>query len=266
MSKRFYIVTDLEGVSGVDSWTQTRTAEAEFDSAANAAAKEQLASETNACIEGIHAVFPNATVDILDGHGSGGLKADALSNGNYLRTPSFDPFERYEYEAQLYVGQHAMAGMPFAPLNHTQSSLHREYYRLNGTFIGEFAGGAIRAGLCGVPTVYLAGDDKAALEARMFVPDIETTVVKEGHGVQSASHVDPTTACDRIRTDTERAMQRIDDIPPLTGFEPPYEMDIRFVESDQALPERFRKPSVTAMWRDPHTLRLESETFTDVYP
>lgn len=263
---RYYIITDLEGVVGVDAWRQTRTAEDDFDEEGNAAAKAQLAREVNACIAGIHDRQPDATVDVLDGHGSGGLEAEALSGGNYLRTPDVDPFEAHDYDAMLYVGQHAMAGMPFAPLNHTQSSLHREYYKLNGTFIGEFAGGAIRAGINGVPTIYLAGDDKACLEAQMFVPEIETTAVKQGTGVQSAVHMDPDEACDRIREEVKTAIDRVDEIPPLAGFEPPYTMEIRFTEERDEVPDRFQEPNIDVTRVDPYTFRVTSDRFSDVYP
>lgn len=263
---RFYIITDLEGVVGVDAWRVTRTAEDDFDEAGNAAAKAQLAREVNACVDGIHDAYPEATVDVLDGHGSGGLEPDALADANYLRRPDTDPFEVYDYDAMLYVGQHAMAGMPFAPLNHTQSSLHREYYKLNGTFIGEFAGGAFRAGLAGVPTVYLAGDDKACLEAQMFVPGIATTAVKWGKGVQTAEHRTADAACELIRSDARTAVQRGEEVRPLTGFEPPYTMEIRFTEARDTVPERFQAPAIDARWRDAYTLRVESEEFTDVYP
>lgn len=269
MTRRFYIVTDLEGVVGVDSWTVTRTAEEDFDPQGNAEAKAQLAREVNACIEGIHGVFPDAAVDVLDGHGSGGLEESALEGGNYLRRPDFDPFERYEYEAMLYVGQHAMAGMPFAPLNHTQSSLHREYYKLNGTFIGEFAGAAFLAGLEGVPTIFLAGDDKAAHEAEMFVPEIETSVVKWGEGVEAARHRDPDAACDVVRAGAARAVDRLDEIPPLDRFDAPYTVEIRFYDPEtgrERVDSRTDRGRVDVTWLDEHTVRLESSAFGELYP
>lgn len=61
-----------------------------------------------------------------------------------------------------------------------------QYYRLNGVNIGEFAAFANWSGLNGVPTIFLAGDDKAALEARMFIPKIETVVSKLGKGLEAS--------------------------------------------------------------------------------
>ncbi|MDF2714515.1 MAG: D-aminopeptidase [Paenibacillus sp.] len=46
---KFLIMTDLEGVCGVDSFKQTRT----NDNADKGPAMKQLARETNACIAGI---------------------------------------------------------------------------------------------------------------------------------------------------------------------------------------------------------------------
>jgi D-amino peptidase len=105
-------------------------------------------------------------------------------------------------------------------------------------FVGEFTGGALVAGLQGVPTIYLSGDDKAASEAKVFIPEIETTIVKRGTGRESAIHLDQGAACAMIRRDSARAVQRIGEIPPFTGIRPPYTLEIRRVEplGDKLLP------------------------------
>ena len=157
---------------------------------------EQLGREVNACVSGIRSVHPDAAVDVWDGHGSGGLRESDVADARYLDDgkPYFDI---EEYTALLFVGQHAMAGTVDAPLAHTYSSTDIAYYRLNDTFVGEFGARAFVAGRQGVPTVYLAGDDKAAREAEMFVPDITTTAVKVGQGREAARHLPQDEACER---------------------------------------------------------------------
>jgi len=208
-------MTDLEGVVGVDAWSQVRHADDDFDEAEEARAMDELAREVNA----FRRTAPDAGIDVLDGHGRGGLREEDLRGATYRRRPDVDLFEEYDYDAQLYVGQHAMAGTAFGPLRHTQSSLHVEYYKVNDTFFGEFGGGAIGAGTRGVPTVFLAGDDKACHEADVFVPGIETVPVKYGYGEQVAEHRDREAVLEDIREGASRAVARRDEISPLDGIE-----------------------------------------------
>jgi D-amino peptidase len=222
---RHFVITDLEGVAGVDAWSQTgppAVIEEEKEEA-----MDQLGAEVNACIEGIRSTDPDATIDVLDGHGPGGLHQEHLEGATYLR----DVEECYALEdrdALYHVGQHAMAGTVGAPLRHTFSSTEIAYYKLNGTFIGEFGCHAFTAALQDTPAVLLTGDDKACHEAEMFVPGIETVAVKRGKGVESADHMDPDDACEAVYNGASRAAERIGAIPPLEGFEPPFELEIRF--------------------------------------
>lgn len=223
------VITDLEGVTGVDSFRQTRTGREER----KGAAMDQLAREVNACIEGIHSRVPEATVDVWDGHGSGGLREADLEGGRYLGEGR--PYFHLDgYDAVLFVGQHAMAGTPDGPLCHTYSSLAVDYYKLNGTFVGEFACRALLAGRQGVPTVFLAGDDKATLEAQQFVPEIGTAATKYGTGRESARHRDRGAVHEAIRRGAADAIDRLGEISPYTGIEPPYSLEIRYYEPANA--------------------------------
>lgn len=222
---KFFILTDLEGVAGTDSFAQTRTS----DAAMKESSMRQLTHEVNACAEGIRAVYPDAVIDVWDGHGNGGILPEELLGVNYIgRTPPSKPYYRLDgYTAMLFVGQHAMAGTIDAPLNHTYSSTEVMYYRLNGVYIGEFGARALVAGTQSVPTIFLSGDDKAALEAKMFIPEIETVATKQGKGVESAIHLDKAESCARIKEGTIRAVRRIGEIPPFAAIQPPYRFEAR---------------------------------------
>lgn len=271
------VITDLEGVVGVDSFSQTRTGR----EARKGAAMDQLAREVNACIEGVHSTAPDATVDVWDGHGSGGLRESDLDGGRYLGDgrPYFHLAEEGDgYDAVSFVGQHAMAGTPDAPLCHTYSSLAVDYYKLNGTFVGEFACRALLAGRQGVPTVFLAGDDKATLEAQQFVPGIETVATKYGTGRESARHRESEEVADAIRCGAARAVERVDSIPPYTGIEPPYTLEVRYYEPAKISkidriggwlrqyvpPLGAALPFATGVTRiDSRTIRIEAEEILD---
>lgn len=222
----FFILTDLEGTAGVDSFKQTRPSDG-FPEKIQAA-KKLLAREVNSCIEGIRLVYPDSQIDVWDGHGPGGLNAEDLIGGNYLRE-GYPYKQLMGYQAVLFVGQHAMAGTINAPLCHTYSSTTIAYYKLNGVFIGEFGARALIAGLQGVPTVFLSGDDKAVLESRMFVPEIETAVVKQGRGIEAAEHLSGDKASFVIREGAAKAVQRISNISPFTGISSPYVLEIAYL-------------------------------------
>jgi D-amino peptidase len=248
---RYFILTDLEGVAGNHSFAQTRTK----DLAAKEPGMRQLAKEVNACIEGIRSVDADADIDVWDGHGSGGIFPGDIVGANLL-PHTVKQFKKIpEYQALLFVGQHAMAGTPYAPLRHTYSSLHVAYYKLNGSYIGEFGGRAITAAHYKVRTIFIAGDDKAAHEAQILIPEIETAVVKWGKGEEDAVSLSSEEACAVIREGAARAVRRMDQIPLLQGFEPPFRLEIRYYEPMDR--ERRQKPGVTII--DDRTLVIETD-------
>jgi D-amino peptidase len=219
------IITDLEGVAGADYIHNPWTDEWRVP------AKRQLGREVNACIEGIRLACPDAWIAVWDGHGSGGLFPEDLSGVDrfYGRQPRYLPYLHLEgYHAVLFVGQHAMAGTPFAPLRHSYS-LNIAYMRLNGYFVGEFGLRAFMSGFQGVPTILLAGDDKAAFEAQALIPGIETAVVKRGlqDGVRHRTSDD---ACRAVREAAKRAIERLPEIAPLGGITAPYELEVRYTK------------------------------------
>lgn len=223
---RFYIVTDLEGPAGVDHWKQTREA-----GPAQEEAKQWLTGEVNATVSGIFDAEPQALVDVWDGHGSGGLLKEKLHpKARHLKDENpRKALAPAAYAAVFFVGQHAMAGTPRAPLAHTYSSRTIAYYRLNGFFVGEFGALAALAGSRGIPVVFVAGDDKAVLEAQAWVPGIVGVAVKQGRGLESVIHLSHKEACRLLRQRAAEACRNRAVIPPVR-LEPPYRLEIRYYE------------------------------------
>ncbi|MGI6610409.1 MAG: M55 family metallopeptidase [Limnochordia bacterium] len=248
---RFFVLTDLEGVAGVHSFSQTRKVELPQKEPG----MRQLAREVNACVEGIRAVYPDAEVDVWDGHGSGGMFREDIVAANFIPHTERPYRDLSGYAAVLFVGQHAMVGTPFAPLCHTYSSLSVAYYRLNGMFVGEFGARAFMTGLQGVPVIFLAGDDKAAHEAQVLIPEIETAVVKWGKGFEAAESLTSEKACDCVRQGAERAVRRLSEIPPLTGIEAPFTLEIRYYEPVD--PRRWQRPEVSII--DSRTVQITGQ-------
>ncbi len=224
---RIYIMTDLEGPAGVNRFTQTR--DFHDDPSQKDLAIALLTGEVNACVDGILDTDPQADIVIVDGHGNGGLdyysihpKAKVIMRGPMKSPTMLDQ----GFDAHFFVGQHAMAGTPNAPLCHTYSSKTVEYYKLNGMFVGEFGARTILGGTYGVPTVFISGDDKAVAEAKAMVPGIHGAIVKWGLGWEVALHLSHDAACALTRKTAAAATRDIPNIPPYI-MEPPYTFEAR---------------------------------------
>jgi len=223
---KYFIMTDLEGPAGVNRWVQTR----EGETPEKRAAMRLLTAEVNAAADGLFDADPDADVLVYDGHGTGGIVFEELDprvrvimHGAGMKLPCHLDSS---FDALLFVGQHAMADTPNAPLCHTYSSRRIEFYRLNGALIGEIGCLAAIVGEMGVPTIFLAGDDRACAEASAFVPGIATVATKQGLGIELALHLPAPRACADIRAGTARAVQLLPAISPVRLPEP-YELEIR---------------------------------------
>ncbi|MFI5381345.1 MAG: M55 family metallopeptidase [Tepidisphaerales bacterium] len=252
---RFYIVTDLEGAAGVDHWTQTREAGPAQD-----AARELLTDEVNAAVGGILDAEPHAAVDVWDGHGPGGLVKDKVDpRARYLREERpRKAFVTGAYDAVFFVGQHAMAGTPMAPLAHTYSSRNIAYYRLNGVFVGEFGALVALAGSRGIPVVFVSGDDKTILEAQAWVPGIVGAAVKQGRGLESAVHLSHEDACRLLRQRTGEACRKRAAIQPVC-LDPPYRLEIRYYEPLKSFVEQPGRKQV-----DSRTIQQEAADLAEL--
>jgi len=227
---KIYILTDLEGPAMVSRFAQTRDYKEQPE--LKAQAMSLLTGEVNAAVDGILDADPRAEVVVWDGHGSGGIdplafhpKAKLIARGP-IRAPYFLD---ETFDALFFVGQHAMAGTPDAPLCHTYSSKTIDYYKINGVRVGEFGARAMMAATLGVPAVMIAGDDKACAEARALVPGIHAAAVKQGLGIELALHLSPQAARELVRTVARAAVADIGNIPPV-AINPPYTQEIRVYE------------------------------------
>jgi D-amino peptidase len=233
---KIHVITDLEGAAMVFGFHQTRVSD---DSPAKAEAMRILTGEVNACIDGILDVDPKADVVVWDGHGSGGVVYELFHDRAKLlphrTTPA--PYGLDDtFDAVYFVGQHAMAGTPAAPLAHTYSSKTVEHYKLNGAPIGEFGMRAYMAGsLFDVPVAFLSGDDKAVAEALALVPNLVGVATKTGTGLESAISLGPGKARRLIREGAAKAAKRVrkGKIAPVT-LDPPYEWEVRVLEGQEA--------------------------------
>jgi D-amino peptidase len=183
---RIYVLTDLEGASGVYRFAQTRE-----EGPLQEKAREYLMEDLAAVVRGFRDAGASEVV-LLDGHGSGAFVPHlAEPGGRYLvgKHPSqllwgLDG----SYAGIAMIACHAMNGTSDGVLNHTQSSKSENRYWYNGVESGELAQAAIVAGHYGVPPIMVSGDVATCREAtRFFGPACVTVAVKEGINRESAT-------------------------------------------------------------------------------
>jgi D-amino peptidase len=218
---RIYLMTDLEGVAGVQnfqSWTGPGQPYYPL-------ARQLLTQEVNAAVHGFLAGGATSVV-VADGHGAGAVDiVDLDSRVEYMRGwPQGWPLGLDEggYDAVGVVGQHARSRTPLSNMAHTQSCEYLEL-SINGTAIGEFGQLVMCASELGIPTIFAAGEKAFAEEAQVLLPGIETVSVKrgtrQGRGDEcsaeqyeqrngSAIHLHPERARELIRAGAETAVLR----------------------------------------------------------
>lgn len=243
---RILIVTDLEGVGGVNNADeqllpgQRRYLES----------RRLLTGEVNAAVQGALDGGANEVV-IWDGHdGSRTLSIDEIHSSAKLiqgrPTPANYYLSERLYDGILFVGQHAMAGAPNAVLAHSQSfSVKR--ITINGKEVGEIGQIAAIAGYFGIPIIMLAGDEAACAEIRDLQPAAATVAVKRLAGKASTISLSHDEARRRIQDAARQAVSRAKDYQPwkISGD---VEMTIEY------LPQPPEHPDVRKMTYRGHTV------------
>jgi len=127
------------------------------------------------------------------------------------------------YDAQVIVGEHAMAGTPDGFISHAHSD--NTALRINGQYVGEVEWHTWLLGHYGVPTIMVTGDAATIREEKAFFPEIEGVCVKTAKWRDGAQCL-PT---DKARVAIERTASRV--LRGLAMFEPhvprsPIELDL----------------------------------------
>jgi D-amino peptidase len=184
--KKIYIITDLEGASGVYKFAQAY----ETDTPLAIKAREYFMGDLAAAVRGLR--DGGATeILVLDGHGNQAILPHLMEPGAKYLTglPRPDGIIGLDesFAGIVWVGQHAMMGAPDGVLHHTQSSRAENRYWYNDVESGELAQVAAIAGHFDVPPILVTGDEAACREAKQFFGDACVTVaVKKGVARESA--------------------------------------------------------------------------------
>ena len=257
-----YMMTDLEGVAGVDDWDPRH-----FDYANEAKGvfersevQRLLTGEVNAAAEGL---FEAGVEEVLinDAHGAGRtiLPEELISGVRIVRgkeRPCWLPGLGREFGALVQVGMHAMGYTPNACLAHSMSKGIK--YRVNGREVGEMEMAAFLTGQIGIPWVFTSGDLHACRESEDWVPGIVTASVKEGLSEVCAIHLSPTDARKLIRERVQEGVSKAAEIVPIVP-DGPITME---VEREDPFPADIREGAERV---DPFTIRFVGDTFWQVF-
>lgn len=183
---KIYIVTDLEGISGVYKFAQTR----EKDSPLNREACEYFMGDVAAVVRGLREAGATEVL-VLDGHGTQAVIPHLMEPGAKYVTGLPRPGVLWgldkSFAGIIMLGYHAMMGTSDGVLHHTQSSKTENRYWYNGVESGEIVQMAAIAGHFGVPPIMVTGDDATCRESRKFFgPECVTVSTKQGLAREAA--------------------------------------------------------------------------------
>jgi len=238
---RVMIFADMEGVCGIQSWEHVGGNTPLYEEG-----RRLYTEEINAAVRGCKKAGATEII-ALDGHGGsydGGKPfmswiPDRLERGaeyivGYAWARYIEPMEQ-GCDAILFVGAHAMAGVPDGVLCHTVSSETWYNATINGTLVGESGIVAAVAGSFGVPAIFVSGDEATCREVRELVgPGVETVVVKKGLGRYAARNLAPADACHLIEEGVMHALYHRDNWPKPLTFEPPVTFKVELAAPDRA--------------------------------
>ena len=254
---KIYIMTDLEGLSGVEYANYIPEESPFFQDA-----RRYLMGDVNAAIAGCFDAGADQVV-VKDGHYRGvnfildRLDPRAVQDFAALQwTGVLDESS----DATMMIGQHAMAGTLDGFLCHTMSSASWWEYSINGRPHGELGMWATIAGHYDVPLIFVAGDRAACDEARQFIEGITTVSVKQGRGRQRALCTPVTQAQAEIREGAKQAVKNIGNVKPYK-IDLPATVQLIYQRAEMA-DEAASRPQVERV--DARTIRRTAESALDI--
>jgi len=233
---KVFIVTDLEGVTGVFKFRQTR----EKDTREFREAMELLMGDIAAVAEGLKQGGASE-VFVIDGHDGGNnfIPGCMVSGVRYITgVPRPKPLCGLDesFDGIVLLGFHAMNGTPDGVLHHTQNAAAECRYWYDGIERGELYQSSVAAGHHDVPVILVTGDEAACREARELLgDDLPTVAVKKGVGREAAILMAPEDTRPLLTAGARRAMA---ELPNRTPLKPdfPINLRIRSIGPDDADP------------------------------
>jgi D-amino peptidase len=231
-----YISADIEGITGLVSWSQCGRPNS--DTYDFAFARRMMTHDVNAAVRGARAAGATRIV-IKDSHGnSKNLLIDGLEDGVELisghgsGTDGMMEGIDHTFDCAMLVGYHGMAGTQAGIMEHTiTGGVHRIW--LNGELCGEIGLSAGVAGRYGVPLVMISSDQAGCDEAAGLVPGIGTAAVKQGLGRYMGRLLHPSETGPLIEAAARKAVANRTNVKP-RAIEGETEIAVEFNRSEEA--------------------------------
>jgi D-amino peptidase len=233
---KILIAVDMEGITGVVSWDQVIVGNAEYPRFCRL-----MTQDVNAAIAG---AFDGGATEVVvtDGHADNrNILIEELDSRARLNTGGPAPLAMVQgiddhVDGVLLVGYHAQSGSENAILDHTWSAMRIHKVYMNGRSLGEIGLNAAVCGHFGAPVLMIAGDQTACAEARTYLGDVETAVVKRATGRNSAECLPPAASAKLITAAAKRGVERLikGEAPKPFRLETPISGAIEFHQSEMA--------------------------------
>lgn len=248
------VMTDIEGVTGVTTFTQAENTEF---------GKRMLMNDLKAVLNGIKAAGAEAVV--YDMHTDGrNVDVEQIDVPVVMGKPILSNLWRgvggKGFDGLFLIGLHTM--------QHTGALLAHSYLReydaiyLNGLLVGEIGMEAALAGEQGVPLKFVSADDKGCEEGCALIDNLVTCAVKRSLTSDTAVCL-PTSETEKLLFEAAYNAVKAADITPFK-VKGPYEIKIVFSECDyrnkmqELHPELFIDDR-TVMMRGDNLLQVWSE-------
>lgn len=183
--KKYMIRCDMEGVTGVVSYEQSRPGSPEYPFA-----QKMLMADLMASVNGLLDGGVNRVVIYDEHHRGRNIDLATLPStvhvicGKPPYRPDWPGGLDGSFAGVMLLGLHSKWGTPGGLLAHTYEPDICDI-RLNGMSIGEIGVEAAVAGDLGVPVLMVTGDSAGVAEAEALLPGVKGVVVKEALGEAS---------------------------------------------------------------------------------
>ena len=258
---KYMVRCDVEGVSGIVSYTQAKPGAPEYVSG-----RKLFMGDLLALLEGLQEGGADEVI-LYDEH-AGGRNVDLEQIPDFCRVICGCPPYRSDwpggidntFDGMILLGYHAKHGTSGALLPHTYESDIKDI-RLNGISLGEIGIETAIAGDYGVPSVMITGDSASIQEATSLCPGIVAVIVKDSINEHSATCYPLQSTRAVIRRAAVQVASDPPDVNPYHIFE---EVTLAVVLKEGVFLESLKQDTSSKM-KNENTIILHGTNVTDVW-
>ncbi len=260
MGFKIYIMTDMEGISGIRRPEECKPSHPSYQQACR-----YFERDVNTAIA---AAFDGGATEVVvcDAH-HGGFNLNINNMDSRATYVEFDGIKAMmgqlddTFDGYFNIGHHAKAGTINAFYDHTQCPDSVYNFEVNGISLGEIGQQMLLAGHYGVPQLMISGDKAACEESLDLYPESLTCIVKEayGHGKVACKH--PDQVQEDLYEVCKNSLELIGKIEPFI-LEPPFDIRLTLTKTIFADDIYRKKPWLERI--DGRTLRYLTNNISEI--